>query len=238
MNGHDDKVYATLSQTLLNGALPAGTQLIETRIAALFGVSREKVRKALHRLGHERLLELVPNKGAFVKAPDLAQAREIYEARRVVEGGIVARLAHRLSRQQLQHLHAHLDAERAAAAAGDRAASIKLSGEFHLLLAQATLSDSVVDKMRELVSKTSMLVALFEESNASFCGCEEHVAIVDQLEKGDLGAAVKAMYAHLSLIETRLNHRKADAAVDPEEVLRKAWHSAEADGRQASALRA
>jgi len=100
--------------------LPAGTQLIETRVAAVFGVSRERVRKALHRLGHERLLELVPNKGAFVKAPDLMQAREIYEARRVVEGGIVARLAHRLSRQQLAALRAHLASEQVAADEGDR----------------------------------------------------------------------------------------------------------------------
>ena len=223
----NDKVYATLAQTLLTGALPAGTQLIETRVAAVFGVSRERVRKALHRLGHERLLELVPNKGAFVKAPDLMQAREIYEARRVVEGGIVARLAHRLSRQQLAALRAHLAAEQVAADEGDRAESIRLSGEFHLLLAQATLSDSVTDKMRELVSKTSMLVALFEESNASSCGCEEHQAIVEQLEKGDMAGAVKAMYAHLSLIETRLNHRKPEVEVDAEQVLREAWRVAQ-----------
>jgi DNA-binding GntR family transcriptional regulator len=221
----DDKVYATLSQTLLAGALPSGTQLIETRIAALFGVSRERVRKTLHRLGHERLLELVPNKGAFVKAPDLEQARAIYEARRVVEGGVVARLAHRLSRQQLAQLHAHLAAERRAAEEGNRVASIRLSGEFHLVLAQATLSDTVIDTMRELVSKTAMLVALFEESNASHCGCEEHVDIVEQLEKGDVAAAVKSMYAHLSLIETRLNHRKPCAAVNAEEILREAWQA-------------
>ncbi len=106
MKKKDDAVYDTLSRALLTGALPAGTQLIETRVAAIFGVSRERVRKALHQLGHERLLELVPNKGAFVKAPTLEQARDIYEARRVVEGGIVARLTGRLSLQQMERLRA------------------------------------------------------------------------------------------------------------------------------------
>lgn len=220
-----DKIYDTLSRVLLTGSLPAGTQLIETRIATVFGVSRERVRKALHRLGHERLLELVPNKGAFVKAPTLEQARDIYEARRVIEGGIVARLAGRMSPEQLKGLRTHLAAEQTASNKGDRAASIRLSGEFHLLLAQATGSDAVMHDLRELVSRTSMLVALFEESHASHCGCAEHEAILKQLELGDVNGVLNATYAHLSLIETRLQHRRPAATVEAEEVLKQAWQS-------------
>jgi DNA-binding GntR family transcriptional regulator len=224
MTENDEAIYATLSRLLLTGALPAGTQLIETRVAAIFDVSRERVRKVLHRLGHERLLELVPNKGCFVKAPSLEQAREIYEARRVTEGGIVAWLAgQRASRAQVDGLRKHLAAEEAAAQKGDRAESIRLSGEFHLLLAQATGSDAVVSNLRELVSRTAMLVALFEQGNASQCGCEEHRAILGQVEKGDVPGALNAMYSHLSLIETRLRPRGAPQAVDAEAVLRKAW---------------
>ena len=225
MKKPSDAVYATLSQALLTGALPAGTQLIETRVAAIFGVSRERVRKALHQLGHERLLELVPNKGAFVKAPTLEQARDIYEARRVMEGGIVARLAGRMSMQQLDGLRAHLKDEQAASTKGDRAASIRLSGEFHLLLGEATGSDAVMHDLRELVSRTSMLVALFEESHASHCGCEEHEAILKQLELGDVNGVLNATYAHLSLIETRLQNRKPAVPVKAEEVLKLAWES-------------
>jgi DNA-binding GntR family transcriptional regulator len=226
MKKTSDAVYATLNQALLTGSLPAGTQLIETRVASIFGVSRAQVRKALHRLGHERLLELIPNKGAFVKAPTLEQARDIYEARRVVEGGIVARLAGRMSLQQLEGLRAHLAAEQAASRKGDRAASIRLSGEFHLLLAEATGSPAVVHDLRELVSRTAMLVALFEESQASHCGCEEHEAILKQLELGDVNGVLNATYAHLSLIETRLQHRKPVALVEADEVLRRTWKSA------------
>ena len=226
MKKSSDAVYATLSHALLTGSLPAGTQLIETRVASIFGVSRERVRKALHQLGHERLLELVPNKGAFVKAPTLEQARDIYEARRVMEGGIVARLAGRMSPQQLEGLRTHLAAEQAASLKGDRAASIRLSGEFHLLLAQATGSDAVIHDLRELVSRTSMLVALFEESHASHCGCDEHEAILKQLEIGNVTGALNATYAHLSLIETRLQRRKPAAPIQAEDVLRRAWEAA------------
>ncbi len=227
MKESDDAIHATLSRVLLTGALPPGTQLIETRIAALFGVSRERVRKALHRLGHERLLELVPNKGAFVKTPTLEQARDIYEARRVAEGGIVARLAsRRLGQAQQEALQRHLKAEEAAARKGDRAESVRLSGEFHLLLAEATASQDVVTHLRELVSRTALLVALFEDGSASHCGCEEHRQILGELTQGNLGGALNAMYSHLSLIETRLHPRKPEAPVDVEAVLRKAWAAA------------
>ncbi len=234
MKESDDAIHATLSRVLLTGALPPGTQLIETRVAALFGVSRERVRKVLHRLGHERLLQLVPNKGAFVKTPTLEQAREIYEARRVAEGGIIARLAtRRLSQAQLEALKRHLKAEESAARKADRAESVRLSGEFHLLLAEATASDPVVTHLRELVSRTALLVALFEEGNASQCGCDEHRMILDELSQGNLGGAVAAMYSHLSLIETRLQPRKAEASVDVDAVLRRAWATA----RKATARR-
>jgi len=92
MHPQEQAIHATLAQTLLAGRLAPGTQLIETRLAQIFGVSRERVRKVLHRLGHERLLELIPNRGCFVSNPTLAQAREIYEARRIVEGGLVGQL--------------------------------------------------------------------------------------------------------------------------------------------------
>jgi DNA-binding GntR family transcriptional regulator len=122
-----------------------------------------------------------------------------------------------------------LKAEQAASSKGDRAASIRLSGEFHLLLAEATGSHAVMHDLRELVSRTSMLVALFEESHAAHCGCTEHEAILKQLEIGDVNGVLNATYAHLSLIETRLQHRKPAAPVEAEEVLKRVWESAAKD---------
>src|SRR3954464_15917845 len=98
----EEQIHQVLTGVLLAGRLPPGTQLIETRLAGIFGVSRERVRKVLHRLGHERLVEIIPNRGCFVSSPTLVQAREIYDARRILEGGIVGWLAGRLSDAQVQ----------------------------------------------------------------------------------------------------------------------------------------
>lgn len=228
MGVQEEAIYQTLSTTLLAGRLAPGTQLVELRLAPVFGVSRERIRKVLHRLGHERLLELIPNRGAFVASPDLVQARDIYEARRIVEGGIVGRLAGRLTPAQTKLLRRHGERERAALKAGNRAQSIQLSGEFHRLLADCAGSAFVVRELQELVSRTAMLVAFFEPAAASECACEEHEDILQALTQGDTGRALKAMHAHLSLIETRLTPRAGAApTVDPYDVLARAWRQAQ-----------
>lgn len=235
MNAQEEAIHQVLSQTLLAGRLAPGTQLVETRLAAVFGVSRERVRKVLHRLGHERLLELVPNRGCFVSNPTLAQAREIYEARRIVEGGIAGWLAGRIAPAQVARLQAHAQREHAALEAGDRPLSIRLSGEFHMLLAGFTDSAFVVRELQELVSRTSMLVAFFEPAASSECACEEHEAILQALADGDAAAAVKAMHVHLSLIETRLRPRASlEGTPDAEAAIALAWAAARASAGRAA----
>ena len=238
MPATEELIYQTIAQTLLAGRLPPGAQLVELRLAELFGVSRECIRKVLHRLGHERLLELIPNRGAFVASPSLGQAREIYEARRIVEGGITGRLAGRLTPAHTAALRAHAKREQQALRRGDRALSIRLSGQFHTLLAECAGSPFVLRQLQELVSRTSMLVAFFEAAASSECACEEHEDILAALAQGDAGRAIKSMHTHLSLIETRLTPRVAaagaasDPASDPERVLKRAWAAAKAPAKK------
>ena len=223
----ESAIHQVIADALLAGRLAPGAQLVETRLSEIFGVTRERVRKVLQRLGHERLLELIPNRGAFVASPTLAQAREIYEARRIIEGGIAGRLAGRLTAAQAATLAAHGRREHAALKRGDRALSIRLSGEFHILLAECTSSPFVARELQELVSRTSMLVAFYETPAASSCACEEHAEILAALLAGDNARALKAMDVHLSLIETRLTPRASSpSAGSPEQVLRRAWAAA------------
>ena len=222
----EEVVHAVIARVLLSGQLAPGTQFVETRLASLFGVSRERIRKVLQRLGHERLLDLVPNRGAFVASPSLEQAREIYEARRILEGGIAARLAGRMEAAHLKALASHGKRERSALKAGDRALSIRLSAEFHCLLAACCGSEFIQRQLQELVSRTSMLVAFFESEAASSCACEEHELIVEALREGDVRGALRSMHSHLSLVETRLRPRTAPRfAGDSVAVLEKAWRA-------------
>jgi DNA-binding GntR family transcriptional regulator len=222
----DDRVYQALVSALLFGSLPPGTQLVETRIANLFGVSRERVRKVLQRLGNERLIEVIARRGAFVSSPSLSQAQEIYEARRIVEGGVAARLAGRLTQAQKGLLSDHARREARANAQGDRVLSIQLAGEFHHLLAGFCANAFVTRALQELISRIVMLEACFvaEPGVASACACEEHHAITQAIIEGDSASAAKAMHAHLSMVESRLQPNKVQRQdVDPDAVLLSAW---------------
>ncbi len=218
----ETEIHEILSRLLLAGRIAPGTKLVEQKLAGLFGVSRERVRKVLHRLGYEKLLDLIPNRGAFVVDPTLEEARRLYGARRIVESGIVFQLAAAVSSDQLARLEAHLRQEEEAAASDDRPASIRLSGAFHMLLADMTSSDLVEREMQELVSRTAMLVAFYEPGTSSVCGCEEHASITNALRRRDQSGAARAMSAHLSLIETRLKPLRCEPVGENLETVLKA----------------
>lgn len=211
-------IYAVLSGALLAGRFAPGLRLGEQSLAEIFGCTRERIRKTLQRLGNERLIELQANRGAFVANPSLEEARQIYQARRIVEGGLTLQLTQSLTDVQLASLQAHLALERAADAAGNKAESVRLSGLFHRLLAEMTGNDYVVRQMHELVSRTAMIVA-YHESGSPRCACDEHEGILSALIRRDAEGAARNMSTHLSLIETRLQPRLAQHASDDVETV-------------------
>lgn len=208
-------VHGVMARALLAGRIPAGTKLGEHRLAELFGVSRERIRKVLHRLGHERLITVERNRGAFAIDPDLGEARTIYEARRILEGGIVAHLTDMLDESGRARLQAHIASEEAARDAADRFTSIRLSSDFHMILGELTGNPMIIRPLQELVARTHMLVALFEPDASVTCQCEEHRTIVRSLAGRERFKAVRAMTTHLSLVETRLRPRVCDSVAAP-----------------------
>lgn len=200
----EEEIHAILVGVLRAGRLPGGTKLGEHRLAAFFGVSRERIRKVLQRLGAERLLDMVKHRGAFTIEPDLRESHMVYEARRILESGMAAYLADHLTPLQVERLRQHVEAEAEALRSGDQGIWQKLSAEFHYLLAEMTQNPLVQRQAQELISRTLMLVKRYETSAGSACGCDEHRAIFRALAGRERGKAVKAMTTHLSLVETRL----------------------------------
>jgi DNA-binding transcriptional regulator YhcF (GntR family) len=121
---HDRILAAILEHRLL-----PGTQLVEERLASIFGVSRTKVRQAIARLSHDGIATVYRNRGAFVSSPTVTEAREVFETRRLIEPWLIRRLAAGVTREQIERLRSHVALESNAHAANDRRAIIRLSGE-------------------------------------------------------------------------------------------------------------
>lgn len=194
--------------------LRPGTRLKEEELAEIFEVSRARVRQALINLQREGLVTLQPNRGAFVSAPDIEEAMDVLYARKSIEQRVVERLAKVVTPEQIAQLCGHIAQERTASAHNRITDVIQLSGGFHNLLAEMLGSEFLSSILRDLVSRSSLITAIYRDSAHFNCGPDEHQAIVAALEKGDGAAAVAAMSEHLTHLEADL-HLDRDHQVEP-----------------------
>ena len=198
------RIYEHIVRAVEEHRLPPGTKLGEEALAELFGVSRARVRQALHHLSLTHIVTLHPNRGAFVTEPSINEARGVFAARRLVEPPLAGSLVGRLGSVQLQRLRRHVAAEEAARNARDRHEGIKLSGEFHLLLAELAGNSVVADIVRGLVARSSLILALYQRAATVDCAPDEHGELVDALGERPSRVVVRLMDHHLRHVEAGL----------------------------------
>jgi DNA-binding GntR family transcriptional regulator len=128
-----------------------------------------RVRRALVLLASQGIVDLHSNRGAFVACPDRKEAHDVFNARLAVEPSIVRGVAVNAGTADLKVLGEHIELEQEARAKRRRRDVIRLSGEFHVKLAQATDNAVLVRIVRELVTRTSLTIGLFANSDASSC---------------------------------------------------------------------
>jgi DNA-binding GntR family transcriptional regulator len=199
-----DEIAEKISTAILEHRLAPGTKLGEDRLATIFGASRAKVREVLARLAHEQVVELIPQRGAFVAKPTIEQAQDVFEARRLIEPGVLRRLVTTLDDVKLQRLRRHLDLEADARRQDDKRAIVRLSGEFHVLLAELAGNSALARTMRELSTLTCLIISLYDAPTATSCRADEHEEIVAAVKRGDTRGAETLMQHHLDHIEASL----------------------------------
>lgn len=210
----DDIVYAHIFDAILEQRLAPGTKLSEEALGEIFGVSRTIIRRALSRLAHEGVVLLRPNRGAVVASPSVDEARQIFFARRLVERAITELAVQHASAEQLAELRQMVKDEQDCFARGDRGAGIRLSGEFHLKLAEAARNAPLVSFQRSLVSQTSLIIAQYESGNRSHCSYDEHNELIDAIAARDSEKAVSLMMHHMDHIDSKLNLDEEGASDD------------------------
>ncbi|KAF7599923.1 MAG: GntR family transcriptional regulator [Candidatus Dactylopiibacterium carminicum] len=200
-----DTVYDRVVQAVMEHRLPPGTKLVEEKLATVFSITRTRVREVLQRLAHEGLVNAIPNRGSFIASPTVEEARQIFDARRILEPALVRRLVADADAEDIQRLRAHVAAERQARAEDDRRAIIRLSGEFHLLMAEMVGNPQLTQVMRELASLTCLIILLYDSPNMPACPNHEHSELIDAIETRDEAQAVRCIVEHLQHIEETLD---------------------------------
>ncbi len=207
-------IEAVMAQKLAPGA-----RLGEQQLAMLFDCSRTIVREALTRLAARGIVTVSARRGWYVIQPSQEEAREAFEARRVIEMGLI-RCTTEVSKASIKQLKTHLTREKAAVKGNDIGLRSFLLGDFHVCLAECLGNSLLADTLRDFTARTTLIAMLYQSSHDAAQSCEEHVQIVLALEKGNLTLAEKLMRSHIGNVQAAL--RPDGSSADPLAQLRSA----------------
>jgi DNA-binding GntR family transcriptional regulator len=198
-----DFACLALRQAIIEQALPPGTKLPEDELGQRFGMSRTLVRAALAQLQSEGLVDAPPRRTATTARPTLEEAKEIFEVRRTLEREVIRLVIARWRPEFGAELEGHVREEEAARHAGEAKVSIRLAGEFHIKLSEMAGNGLLRRYLGEVVSRCSLILALYGRPHSADCAVNEHREIVAALRSGKADAAVIVMDEHLGSVEHR-----------------------------------
>ena len=200
-----DTIYQRILTAIIEHRLPPGTKLGEERIAKAFGVSRTQIRQVIERLSHYNIVTTQPNRCAFVSSPTVEEAREVFAARQLIEPDLIRQAIRRAKAADVRRLREHVQKEQDARTADDKRAVIRLSGEFHQLIAEIAGNRYLAKTMRELETLTCLVIILYDAPNMPACPYHEHSDLVNLIEARDEKRAASFMVEHLRHVEESLN---------------------------------
>lgn len=192
-----DTVVADLERAIHEHRLPPGTKLGEDELAEAYGISRTIVRAALLALSHRHLVELKRNRGAFVAQPSVREAREVFEARSLLEPRTAHSAALRMTDAELTRLRSNIRDEHAALDAGENGRALLLSGQFHVEIARIADQSTIEAFISQLISRSSLIIALYWRRRAALCETQAHHALLDAFSNRDAALAEQLMKSHL-----------------------------------------
>ncbi|SPH16700.1 HTH-type transcriptional regulator LutR [Defluviimonas aquaemixtae] len=208
----EDIIVASVIDAISEQRLPAGAKLGEQALSDLFSCNRANVRRALASLAAQHVVELRPNRGAFVMTPSPKEARDVFQARHTVERTIARHAAGRASKEDISYLRTNIAEEARARASGDKPAELRLSRQFHMRIATIAGNQVLERFLSELTMRTTLIIGLYAATGGSNCAEDEHDRIVDALEAGDADRLVDLMDEHLRHLEAGLTFQNPKAS--------------------------
>ena len=190
-------VFDNLREAIISHRLLPGTRLAEDELCNIYGLGRTVIRAALSALTHEGLLTHIPNRGVHVAKPTKTEARDVFEARSLVEPYIVKLASGFAQKNDIAELRTHLAAEHRAINTGNDSEAIALSARFHINIARIANHSILTGFVEELISRSSLIVSLYWRRHDTMCERHAHDALVSAIESGDGQLAHDLMKSHL-----------------------------------------
>jgi DNA-binding GntR family transcriptional regulator len=197
-------IVEALTKAIVEHRLLPGAKLAEQKLADHFGVSRTLVRQALFQLSKNRLIRMEPARGAFVAAPKVDEARQVFAVRRMLESEMTRAFVRSVTPAKIKALKAHVAQEKSALAGDDAHGRTVLLGDFHVRMAELMGNEVLAQMLGELISRCALITLMYQSHSAAEHSSDEHAAIVAALAAKDEARAVHLMDEHLAHVEASL----------------------------------
>jgi|TARA_B110000902_G_C14207979_1_gene550310 DNA-binding GntR family transcriptional regulator len=204
----DQIVAEGLSLAIHEHRLAPGTKLGEDELSEIYGVSRTVIRAALHSLAHAQLIEIKRNRGASVAQPSLREAREVFEARELLEPRTARSAALAATPADIDLLERHIQDEHTALEDGDQGRALYLSGLFHIEISRMAGQATIAAFVETLIARSSLIIALYWRRESALCEKHAHHALVQAISDGNGQLAEELMHSHLVDLHSALDLRE------------------------------
>ena len=200
--------YKELERLIVDGVLEPGEQINEKALSETNGLSRAPIREACRRLEQAGLVEIILNRGVFVRRLSHAAARELCDIRLVLAGYAGRLAAEQFSKAQLQRLGTLMDRIEAAAASNDLPGYYQLNVKFHAAIFAAAGNRRLTELYGSIAKELSLFRWLaFQESPDFPDALAAHRQIVESAKAKDPEALARALEEHLRATNRRLLSR-------------------------------
>ncbi|MET7621634.1 GntR family transcriptional regulator [Streptomyces sp. NPDC005408] len=187
-------VLDAVKHAILTGRLHPGQALVETELAAQFGVSKTPVREALKTLAGTGLVVMSQFKGATVRTVDATMAREVYDVRLLLEPEALRRTV-----ECRADLEAAQDALLKADDSADGAGRALANREFHRALYLPCGNPLLTRMLDDVRDQAALVAAVAWAADPSWeREAAEHREILRLAACGDAQGAARALHEHIA----------------------------------------
>jgi DNA-binding GntR family transcriptional regulator len=202
-------VAAEIRAMIVSGEIGPGERLVEDKLAAELGVSRNPVREAIRSLEATGLVDVVPRKGAYACLVDGDDIRQIQELRAAINGWAAELAAARRTDDHLRRMRACIEAGRASSTANDAVRAAEQHREFHLILESAAGNPFIGVVLNPLRHRTEMVFSILLHRRGALAWDEHeqiYNAIADKDPELSRLLAERHILSALALYEQALEH--------------------------------
>lgn len=201
-----DMIKTEIEEAILLGQFSNGERLNETRLSSEYHVSRTPIREALRMLATSGLVELIPNRGAFVRFPDIREIVEMFEVMAELESMAARLAATRISAADLARLQAACDDCAAAERANESAAYYRANERFHHLIYEASGNMFLYTEASRLYRRLQPVRRLQLQVNDRIRqSLAEHIAVCAAIGGGEPEKASSLLRDHIVIQGTKFN---------------------------------